>query len=182
MDSSYKERVMQSFHDVCFIFSLNKLLNEQQIDRWFETPWRSCDIILFWQRDRLVTHVGRWTRWAIFCWYLPTLLYKLKCLYSNVTELCSWTAIDTSVLFKVEIWCWSGYESLPKPKLSLQMMSNSYTIPVQRIHPLHHTWDWSESLGSRGKSMGRTFIMWYLTRLNVMEILKPICLKEKPQH
>ena len=103
-------------------------------------------------------------------------------LYSNVTELCSWTAIDTSALVKVEIWCWSGHESLPKPKLSLQMMSKSYTIPVQRIHPLHHTYDCSESLGSREKSMGRTLTMWYFTRLNVMEILKPICLKEKPQH
>ena len=50
LDSPHKWPVMSTFV-VFFVVSLNKLLS----CRWFETPWRSCDVIVMPPKLNLVT-------------------------------------------------------------------------------------------------------------------------------
>ena len=45
IDSPYNGSIKRSF-DVFFVVRLNNLLNEQSGYRWFQTPWRSCDVTL----------------------------------------------------------------------------------------------------------------------------------------
>ena len=57
LDCTHNRLAMGSF-DNFFLFSLNKLLNKQQIScRLFEKPWRSCGVteILSWLQDVVTT-------------------------------------------------------------------------------------------------------------------------------
>ena len=55
---------LQKVFDIFFDVSLNKLLNKESNCRWFETPWRHFDCVIFlvgWQRVRVVKPFRRWS-------------------------------------------------------------------------------------------------------------------------
>ena len=50
MDSHQNESVMPSCGDFCVVI-LEKVLSKKVSDRWFETPWNTCDVIVMSERQ-----------------------------------------------------------------------------------------------------------------------------------
>ena len=45
VDFPHKEPIIQSSGDF-LVAGMGKLLNKQSISRWYETPWRPCEVML----------------------------------------------------------------------------------------------------------------------------------------
>ena len=61
VESRHKELMMRAFN-VIFVASPSKVLSKQTRCRWFETPWRSCDVTVMVGRDYII-----WRRGTIKC-------------------------------------------------------------------------------------------------------------------